>query len=246
MGKCVRITQKKYANRPSPPYHAGDCPWQTMEGNDGRQYKSIKTKKGSHVWIPSGPGSGSGSSGTRKNGKGKPNKKGKIYNIHDNGNVSYMVEDRPKEKRAIVYNTIGDDDTGTYTIGPQIHDIKYMTIWLGDSASSKFYGDFEQGNTILLQTEANKYVAICRQNIFSFSLEAGEAVSKFVAPIGGNDVPYPYLVGTKNVYLLLELVKIPVELMDMNAEPYIQFYGINEFSGKGLKKKAVPMKYKML
>ena len=241
MGKCVRLTQKKYATRPSPPYHAGDCPWQTMEGNDGRQYKSIKTKKGSHVWIPVGS-----SSGTRKNGKAGKGRKGKIYNIHDNGNVSYMVEDRSKEKRAIVYNTVGDDDTGTYTIGPQLHDIKYMTIWFGDSAVSELYGDFEKGNTILLQTEANKYVAVCRQNIFSFSLDAGEAVSKFVAPIGNNDVPYPYVVGTKNVYLLSELVKIPVELMDMNSEPYIQFYGINEFSGKGLKKKAVAMKYKML
>jgi hypothetical protein len=173
-------------------------------------------------------------------------KKGTIYNIHDNGNVPYMVEDRPKDKRAIVYTSIGDDDTGTYTIGPQIHDIKYKTIWLGDSASSELYGDFEKGNTVLLQTEANKYVTICRQNIYSFSLEAGEEVVKFVAPIGNNDVPYPYLVGTKNVYLLLELVKLPVELVDMNAEPYIQLYGINEFKGKGLKKKAIPMKYKML
>jgi hypothetical protein len=219
-----------------------------MEGNDGRSYKSIKTKSGSHVWIP--VNGSSGSSGTRKAGKpgkpGKAGKKGKIYNIHDNGNVSYMVEDRPKEKRAVVYNTVGDDDTGTYTIGPQIHDIKYMTIWLGDSASSELYGDFEKGNTILLQTGANKYVAICRQNIFSFSLETGEAVSKFVAPIGNNDVPYPYLVGTKNVYLFSELVQIPVELVDMNAEPYIQLYGINEFKGKGLKKKAVAMKYKFL
>lgn len=244
MGKCVRVTQKKYATRPSPPFHAGDCPWQTMEGNDGRSYKSIKTKSGSHVWIPLGS---SGSKGTRKNGKaGKGTKKGKIYNIHDNGNVSYMVEDRPKEKRAVIYNTIGDDDTGRYTIGPKLHEIKYMSIWLGDSAVSELYGDFEKGNTILLQTEANKYVAICRQNIFSFSLEAGEAVSKFVAPIGNNDVPYPYIVGTKNVYLFSELVQIPVELVDMNAEPYIQFYGINEFKGKGLKKKAMAMKYKML
>ena len=236
MGKCVRITQKKYANRPSPPYHAGDCPWQTMEGNDGRQYKSIKTKTGSHVWIPLG-------SGTRKAGKGK---KGKIYNIHDNGNVSFMVEDRPKEKRAIVYNTIGDDDTGTYTIGPQLHDIKYKNIWLGENVESKLFGDFEKGNTIVLQTEANKYVTICRESIISFSLDAGEVVSKFVAPIGGNDVPYPYLVGTKNVYLLLERVQIPIELLDMNDEPYSQYYGHGEFSSKGLKKKAVAMKYKFL
>jgi len=238
MSKCVRVTQKKYAARPSPPFHAGDCPWQTMEGNDGRQYKSIKTKKGSHVWIPV-----SGSKGTRKNGKGK---KGKIYNIHDNGNVSYMVEDRSKEKRAIVYTSIGNDDTGTYTIGPQIHNIKYMNIWLGDNAVSKLYGDFEKGNTILMQTEKNKYVVICRQTIYSFSLDAGEEVSKFIAPIGNNDVPYPYLVGTKNVYLLLELVKLPVELIVMNEEPYSQYYGHGEFSSKGLKKKAVAMKYKML
>jgi len=239
MGKCVRVTQKKYATRPSPPYHAGDCPWATMEGNDGRQYKSVKTKKGSHVWIPVGSGSGS----TRKNGKGK---RGKIYNIHDNGNVSYMVEDRPKEKRAIVYTTIGDDDTGTYTIGPQIHDIKYMTIWLGENVESKLFGDFEKGNTIVLQTAANKYVTICRESIISFSLEAGEAVSKFIAPIGGNDVPYPYLVGTKNVYLLLERVQIPIELLDMNDEPYSQYYGHGEYGSKGLKKKAVAMKYKFL
>lgn len=215
-----------------------------MDGNDGRQYKSIKTKTGSHVWIPLGSSSGTRKAGTLgKPGKGK---KGKIYNIHDNGNVSYMVEDRPKEKRAIVYNTIGDDDTGTYTIGPQIHDIKYMNIWLGENIESKLFGDFEKGNTIVLQTAANKYVTICRESIISFSLEAGETISKFVAPIGSNDVPYPYLVGTKNVYLLLERVQIPVELVDMNAEPYIQFYGINEFSGKSLKKKAAPMKYKML
>ena len=32
----------------------------------------------------------------------------------------------------------------------------------------------------------------------------------------------------------------------MNEEPYSQYYGINEFSGKGLKKKAVAMKYKFL
>jgi len=236
MGKCVRVTQK---TRPSPPFHAGDCPWETKEGNDGRQYKSIKTKTGSHVWIPLG----SSGSGTRKNGKGK---KGKIYNIHDNGNVSYMVEDRPKEKRAIVYNTIGDDDTGTFTIGPQIHDIKYKNIWLGENIESKLFGDFEKGNTIVLQTEANKYVTICRESIISFSLETGEAVSKFIAPIGNSDVPYPYLVGTKNVYLLLERVQLPIELIDMNEEPYSQYYGHGEFSGKGLKKKAVAMKYKFL
>jgi hypothetical protein len=212
-----------------------------MEGNDGRQYKSIKTKKGSHVWIPV-----SGSKGTRKNGKGK---KGTIYNIHDNGNVSYMVEDRSKEKRAVVYETIGDDDTGTYTIGPQIHDIKYMNIWLGDNAVSKLYGDFEKGNTILLQTEKNKYVVICRQTIYSFSLDASEEISKFVAPIGNNDVPYPVLLGKEYVYFMLNedhcyvpRDKFVIKMTQKKwADAYSYYYGFEDASGED-EKIIIPLK----
>jgi len=210
-----------------------------MEGNDGRQYKSIKTKKGSHVWIPV-----SGSSGTRKNGKA--GKKGRRYEIHNNGGRPYVVEDFPKEKRVIIYKNNVDDDTGVSSLGEKLHEIKYMAIWLGDSASSELYGEFEKGNTVVIQKSKNDYIAISAENIFSFSLDAGEEVVKFIAPIGNSDVPYPFIIGTKNVYLLLDLVKLPVELMDINAEPYMQFYGINEFSGKGLKKEAIAMKYKML
>lgn len=238
MGKCVRVTQKKYATRPSPPFHAGDCPWQTMEGNDGRQYKSIKTKKGSHVWIPLS------SSKTRKITE-KPTDRHR-YEIHDNGAVPFIVEDYPKKKKVIIYENDPFPDTGQARFGKKLHDIKYKNIWLGDNVESKLFGDFEKGNTIVLQTAANKYVAICRESIISFSIEAGEAVSKFVAPIGNSDVPYPYLVGTKNVYLLLERVQLPIELIDMNEEPYSQYYGHGEFSSKGLKKKAVAMKYKFL
>lgn len=238
MGKCVRVTQKKYATRPLPPFHAGDCLGQTIEGNDGRQYKSIKTKTGSHVWIPVS------SSKTRKTTE-KPTDRHR-YEIHDNGGVPFIVEDYPKKKRVIIYENDPFPDTGQARFGKKLHEIKYKTIWLGENVESNLFGDFEKGNTIVLQTAANKYVAICRESIISFSLDAGEAVSKFIAPIGSNDVPYPYLVGTKNVYLLLERVQLPIELIDMNDEPYSQYYGHGEFSGKGLKKKAVAMKYKFL
>lgn len=42
--------KKKYQDRPSPPYSANDCPDQTLKGNDGKMYKSIKTEKGYYVW----------------------------------------------------------------------------------------------------------------------------------------------------------------------------------------------------
>jgi hypothetical protein len=62
-----------------------------MEGNDVRQYKSIKTKKGSHVWIPLS------SSKTRKITE-KPTDRHR-YEIHDNGAVPFIVEDYPKKRR---------------------------------------------------------------------------------------------------------------------------------------------------
>ena len=202
-----------------------------MKGNDGRQYKSTMTKKGSHVWIPV--------SKTRKAGK-----KGTFYDIHDNGGRPYKVENFPKEKRIVIYSTILDD-AGDVALGDPLHKMDYLAIWLGDS-ESELYGDFEKGNAIILQTAKNAYVAICRANIFRFSLEAGEEIVTFMAPIGNNDVPYPYIIGTKYVYLLLDLVKLPVELVDLKSEPYIQYYGINEFKDKSLKKKATPIKFKGL
>lgn len=50
MPKCEKRTEKKYTERPSPSYSANDCPDQTMKGNDGKMYKSIKTEKGYYVW----------------------------------------------------------------------------------------------------------------------------------------------------------------------------------------------------
>ena len=48
---CVRqLTQKKYRERPSPPYSASDCPGKVLEGNDGRLYESRPNVKGVYAW----------------------------------------------------------------------------------------------------------------------------------------------------------------------------------------------------
>jgi len=53
---------KKYANRPSPPYPANECPNQTMTGNDGKIYTSVDGKWmrtasefSSKFWRPRAP-----------------------------------------------------------------------------------------------------------------------------------------------------------------------------------------------
>lgn len=49
---CQKMTQKKYKNRPSPPYPARPCCGKIMKGNDGFQYESRPVgKKGSCRWF---------------------------------------------------------------------------------------------------------------------------------------------------------------------------------------------------
>ena len=47
---CVKRTQAKYRNRPSPAFPANECCDKTMKGNDGLMYKSVRNKKGICTW----------------------------------------------------------------------------------------------------------------------------------------------------------------------------------------------------
>ena len=47
---CIRITDKKYEKRPSPPYHANDCKNVILKGNDNLDYVSVPDKDGRHFW----------------------------------------------------------------------------------------------------------------------------------------------------------------------------------------------------
>lgn len=49
---CVKQTQKKYLERPSPPYSAADCCGMTLPGNDGKLYTSVANAKGICAWKP--------------------------------------------------------------------------------------------------------------------------------------------------------------------------------------------------
>jgi uncharacterized protein YjbI with pentapeptide repeats len=49
---CVKQTQKKYLDRPSPPYSAADCCGMTLPGNDGKLYTSVANAKGICAWKP--------------------------------------------------------------------------------------------------------------------------------------------------------------------------------------------------
>ena len=82
------------------------------------------------------------------------------------------------------------------------------------------------------------------RDIQEFQLEKGDDVVTYMSPIGNNDVPYPYIIGKTYVYLLLEAVILPKEVLDLKQDVYSQYYGINEFEGNNLKAAAKKLKMK--
>jgi hypothetical protein len=47
---CVRLTDKKYMERPSPPFSAADCQGLSLLGNNGKMFVSLPNKNGIYTW----------------------------------------------------------------------------------------------------------------------------------------------------------------------------------------------------
>ena len=214
---CERVTLKKYTSRPSPPYHAGECKGKVLKGNDGSMYKSTNSH-GIYTWKPV--------SKTLK-------LKGKRYVITDNGSKPWIVEDFPKQKKAIIYRNHGDNVT--QIVDPvKVTEIKYMALW--PSSDSSAFGDWNKGNTVLIQKSKNTFVLVYRA-VSEFKI-LDEPV-KYMSPIGNNDVPYPYLIGTEYVYFLVDngdFKYVSKDNLDLTKDVYSQLWAMNEF------KNAEPLK----
>ena len=89
MSSCKKETTKKYKTRKGPPYHAKDCKGAVKMGNDGDKYISEPDKRGVYKWNK-----------TKKLKTSKAN--AKIYKIHDNGSVPYVVMMKPNSKVEVI------------------------------------------------------------------------------------------------------------------------------------------------
>ena len=233
---CVRLTLKKYASRPGPPYHAGDCMDMTKKGNDGADYVSKEGSNGVYRWVK-----GAGAQPTRKAKKGV-----KTYKIHDNGSVPFLVED--DGKKIVVFRQTYDIDTDTTSLGKKVFESPYKKLFPGKDPLKISWGGSDTGNTVLAQISTNKFVFI-GDGAYSFELVDGDEPVLYSSPVGNSDVPYPYLIGKKYTYLLLsqktkagpgkwkdELpAYVPNEKLNLKLDVYAQVWG-HELTMLGKKK----------
>ena len=230
-GRCVRLTAKKYVGRPGPPYHAQDCKGVKKKGNDGLMYVSRAAANGVYRFVAVG-------AETRKALKPK----GKRYTILDNGGEPFVVFVRPGHLE--VYHNDFNRETENYTLGKKILATGYLKVHIGDNTLKiKHPGvapkGIYPGNSILVQTGANKYIYIGSE-IYSFSALDGDTVRKYYSPVGNSAVPYPYALGEKYAYMMLDRAAIDIDAVNPKEDVYPQYYS------HGLDKTQKKLKVKMI
>jgi hypothetical protein len=153
------------------------------------------------------------------------------YFTHANGGRPFEVEDYGN--KVIVYKQTyeEEDDIPFHWIREKkLFEIPYKKIFVGDNDLNyeKYLkkGKGSKGNSILLEhkKEKNKYTYI-GSDIGEFKTINGDVIKKYYSPIGNNDVPYPFAIGEKYTYLIIEEVYIPNEKLDFTLDIYGQYYG---------------------
>jgi len=212
---CKKQDTKKYLSRKSPPYSAMDCKNKTMDGKDGK-YVSSPDKNNIYRWVKIGV--------TQKNLK-MPKPKHK-YVIEDNGSHPYHVYDYGS--RADVYALQYDRDSDEEVVVKKILSIPYKKLFPGDNTLRLPDYSSKKGNTVLIQQTNGKYIYI-GDGIREFSGVDGDVIEKYYSPIGNNSVPYPYAVGKKYTYFLVDKTEyVENSSFDVKKDGYTQFYGFTE------------------
>lgn len=185
--------------------------------------------------------------------------------ITDNGGTPFVVHlpfstnvsARPGVAR--IMNRCNDEDmldewTDIPRTDPKFMDVfvpwksmKFTKAWVGLDPSEtepptglfkRLFNETEWwhgGNSMLLQTGARTFVHV-GDCIFKFQLQPKDEVVEFVSPMGNSAVPYPFVTGKNNTYLLTAFDKAPIcipnELLDLSKDPYDQFFNVNLKTGK--------------
>jgi hypothetical protein len=192
---CTEVKSSKYQTRKSPAFHASDCKGLQKKGKDGT-YLSQADKRGIYKWVK----------------KGTQKRKGKYYDVVDNGSHPYRVY--------IDGSSVSIYKGDAYDI--LIKKISVKKVYLGKGKGSSL------GNSILLHVSGKKYIYIGHE-IYEFQME--DTVDSYFSLIGNSDVPYPVLLGTEYAYFMLDNCYVPRTSFSPSMkksdweDAYQRFYG---------------------
>ena len=258
--------QIRRSERPSPSASATQFPPGTKKrGNDGTIYVVVVTRTGVRRWqrVDAKP---KPATVQRNPSAARPAKT--VY-VVDNGGTPFIVHLSGLKGPGVADVRVIPEDVSDEIIDMPRDDprvvaaykpwrrVAYSRAWLGkdpgepgqeakprgflarmlSSRPSWWHG----GNSLLLQTGPRRYMYIGSE-IFDFSLPKDEpGIQAYVSIMGNSAVPYPYAVGARNTYLMLEYVYISNSLRT-EQDPYDQWYWHDLHTGEKYKDQKVARK----
>lgn len=151
------------------------------------------------------------------------------YETHDNGGRPFRLIN--KNDTIIIFEQIYDDGQIAGIILLILN--KYNKIFIGEDPSLDPYF---KGNSNLIYVSKRKtgykYIFV-GDEIYSFITE--DRIIEYHSLVGNSNVPYPYAIGEKYTYLMIE--EVCIENKNRNDDnPYSQYYDYNQkFSNKSKK-----------
>ncbi len=168
------------------------------------------------------------------------------YFTHDNGGRPFLVYYRGGH--AAIYKRKhfdGEDETyeKEWAYNVLVKEFTYEKVFIGESplnAMTKFSGghgkDFK-GNSFVFQLtplegRSARFLYV-GDSVYEWTMK-GDVPCHYWSPVGNNDVPYPFLVGKKNVYMMNDHVFVSKGKFDHPDETdlYADFYEMKKNSGK--------------
>ncbi len=155
----------------------------------------------------------------------------RTYKIHDNGGRPFHVKVRDNHieiwKNMDTYEKVDGKFVDIPKEPKKLFDWTVDEIYIGKKSPKGGYDGLKSsqavGNSILLK-KGSKYIFV-GQEIYEFTPKDGDTIEKYYSDIGNNDVPYPYAIGKKYIYLMIENVAVERGLFDMKEDIYGQYYG---------------------
>ena len=149
------------------------------------------------------------------------------YSIHDNYSRPWLV--KIENSHASIYKQDYDESADKYIPQlnkPPIYETAVQEVMPGKKSKTnkQLWQPSFVGNTILLKLSEKQYIYVGGE-IYRFDVITGDKITAFFSDVGNNDVPYPYAIGEKYIYILMEYaVAIEKSWFNMKESIYDQYY----------------------
>jgi hypothetical protein len=139
------------------------------------------------------------------------------FEILDNGGTPFIVDVYAKHLEIF-------EDYPNFR-PKKIFSTPFQKLFVGDNYFNLKNHGKRAGNSLLVQLGAQEYLFIGTE-IYKFNARKGDTIQAYASPVGNSAVSYPYAIGKKYVYYMLDHTTLPIEILKRPTSGYMEYYDL--------------------